>query len=178
MEEQNIKNNSEFSVRIHEKLKSKNFRRVLVAVGSLILALVIFQVGMFVGYQKASFSYGWGDNYRQTFGGHDSFGMMRGLPPPDDFPSANGAIGKIIKINLPTFVVIGPDNVEKVVLVSNDTLIREFRSEIQATNLKVNDEVVAIGSPNSSSQIEAKLIRVLPAQPAQNSLPNSTTTQQ
>ena len=167
---------------IKEKFKSQTFKKVLVVIGSLILALIIFQAGMFVGFEKASFSYGWGNNYRQTFG-EPRNGFATGMMPgsPDDFfPSANGAIGKIVKINLPTLVVIGPDNVEKVILISNDTLIREFRNQIQATDLKVNDEIVAIGSPDSSSQIEAKLIRVIPAQPTQNQnlLPNSTTTQQ
>lgn len=165
---------------IHEKMKSNTFKKVLTIVGGIILALIIFQAGMFVGFKKASFSYGWGDNYRRTFGEHGGFGMgIRGLPPPDNFLSANGAIGKIIKINLPTLVVMGPDNIEKIVLISNDTLIREFRTEIQATDLKVNEEIVAIGSPNSFSQIEAKLIRILPGQPAQQyPLQNSTTTQQ
>lgn len=165
MDDQNIKNNSKFSVRVKEKFKSHKYKNVLVAIGVLILALVIFQAGMFVGFRKASFSYGWGDNYRQTFDGpRGEFGMemMSGWPTGQGLPGAYGAAGKIISISLPTLVVIGPDNVEKVVLIKDDTLIREFRNVIIATDLQVNDQIVVIGAPNSASQIEAKLIRVMP----------------
>ncbi len=159
---------------IKEKLQSKTFRNVLIGIGILIIALIIFQMGMFVGFKKASFSYGWGDNYRKTFGDRPrgEFGgmiTMRGFPPQDEFSNAHGAIGKIIKIELPTIVVIGTDNVEKVVLIKEDTLIRQFRDEIKATNLKINDEIVVIGSPNTSSQIEAKLIRLMPGNSNSNS---------
>jgi hypothetical protein len=150
---------------IKEKLKSKTFQNIIIVVGILIAISIIFQIGVFVGFKKASFSYGWGDNYRKTFGGprgeFGEMGMMGG--PSQNFLNPHGAIGKIIKIDLPTLVVIGPDNVEKVVLIKDDTLIRQFRQEVKASNLKVNDEIVVIGSPNNSSQIEAKLIRLKPA---------------
>lgn len=148
-----------------EKFKSHKYKNIIIAIGVLILVLVIFQAGMFVGFRKASFSYGWGDNYRQTFDGPlGEFGveMMRGLPPGTGLSGAYGVVGKIISISLPTLVVIGPDNVEKVVLIKDDSLIREFRNVINATDLQVNDQIVVIGAPNSASQIEAKLIRVMP----------------
>ncbi len=145
---------------IKKQLESKTFRKVLYVVGSLIVALIIFQAGVFVGFHKALFSGRLGDNYRETFGGRGGvvFGMMR----DNDYPVANGAVGKILKITLPTLVIMGPDNIEKIILLKEDTLIREFREPIKPTDLKINDQIVVIGSPNASSQIEAKLIRLVP----------------
>ena len=146
-------------------LQSKTFTKILMVVGVLIVALVIFQAGMFVGFKKSEFGGRFGEGYRQTFGGPRGFGMgmMGGFFGDENFPGAHGAVGKIVKISLPTVVTIGPDNIEKVVLIKSDTQIVEFRQQIKSTDLKVDDNVVVIGSPNSSAQIEAKLIRVMPA---------------
>ncbi|MCX6712101.1 MAG: hypothetical protein NT041_00225, partial [Candidatus Vogelbacteria bacterium] len=75
----------------------------------------------------------------------------------------HGAAGKIIKINLPTMVVLGSDNLEKVIKVDDGTLVRSFRDTIKVSDLKVGDAIVAIGGDdNDDSQIEVKLIRLLP----------------
>lgn len=144
---------------IKNKFQSEKFRKIIYVVGSVIVALVIFQAGVFVGASKASFSNRLGDNYRKTFG-ERPFGMMR----DSEYPVAHGAVGKIIKINLPTLVIIGSDNIEKIIILNNDTLIREYREALNPTDLKVNDEIVVIGSPDNSSQIEAKLIRLMPGE--------------
>lgn len=147
--------------------QSKLFRKILCAIGIVVVALTIFQAGVFVGYRRASFSYRFGDNYHNTFGlttrhgmmGSDSFfGFSRG-----EFTSAYGATGTIVKINLPNIIVAGADKVEKVVSVNSSTIIRRFREDVKVGDLKVGDSVIVIGSPNSTTQIEAKLIRVLPA---------------
>ena len=57
----------------------------------------------------------------------------------------------------------GWDNVEKSVLITDDTEIREFRNLIKPEDLKVNDLVIVIGSPNNTGEIQAKLIRLMPA---------------
>lgn len=129
---------------------SKLFTRILCIIGIVIVALLIFQTGVFVGYHKAAFSYRWGQEYYHTFGGHR-------------FPSSHGAIGKIIKVDLPTFIMEGPDKTEQVVLTTDTTIVRRFRDVIKPSDLKPDDYVVVIGSPNDKSQIEARFIRLVPA---------------
>jgi hypothetical protein len=136
------------------------YKKILWGIGIFIAALIIFQAGMFVGFRRASFSYGLGDNYYRTFGGPRG-GMMRGFLP-DDFPESHGVAGKIIKISLPNIFIAGNDGVEKNILISSSTLIREFRQMASPADLKVDDFVVVIGSPNAQSQIDAKFIRVMP----------------
>ncbi|MBI3442287.1 MAG: hypothetical protein HY007_00760 [Candidatus Sungbacteria bacterium] len=144
--------------------QSKLFTKIFAGIGIVIAALLIFQAGMFVGYRKAAFSYRWGQDYYHTFGGRRKnflAGMDRG-----EFPSAHGTIGKIIKIDLPTFVIEGQDKTEQVVLTNDQTTVRRFRETIKPADLKPDDYVVVIGDPNDTSQIEARLIRLMPFPPA------------
>ncbi len=148
---------------IKEFSQSKTFKKILYGMGVVIVALLIFQGGVLVGYHKAGFSYRLGDNYHRMFGGERDktlLGMYRG-----DFTDAHGSVGKIIKINLPTFVLEGQDGVEKIISINDDTVIRQFRETIKPTDLKVNDFVVVIGSPNTQGQIESRLIRLMPPMP-------------
>ncbi len=140
--------------------QSQMFRKILAGVGAAIVALLIFQAGMHVGYRKAAFSYRFGDNYYRVFGDHGRKplrGSHRG-----GFMESNGAIGKIVSIDLPTFVVAS-DNVEKVVSIGENTHIRHRDAAATPADLKVDDSVVVFGPLNEESQIEARLIRIVPA---------------
>jgi hypothetical protein len=143
-------------------LQSKTFKRALVAIGALIVLLFVFKTGEFVGYRKANFSYRWGENYHRNFAGPrsgflENFGRGFG---DKDFINAHGTFGSIIKIDGSTLVVKGRDDVEKTILISDKTTITSRRETIKPSDLKVDDRVVIIGSPNEQGQIEAKLIRV------------------
>ena len=87
-------------------------------------------------------------------------GMMRG-----DFSNAHGITGKILKINLPQIMVDGKDGVEKNIIIGEQTFIRQFRDEVQASDLKIGDTIVVIGAPNANGQIVATLVRVLSTTP-------------
>ena len=156
-------------------IQSATFKKILYGLGVLFVALFVFQAGMFAGYQKASFSYRSGDNFHRMFGFNDrsvdgdelGFGGMMGRGgmmgfSPDGFTSAYGATGTIVKVSLPTIIVSGTDKVEKVVLINDKTIIREFRDDLKGTDLKEGDEVVIMGAPDNKGQIEARLIRIFP----------------
>ena len=138
--------------------ESKTTLKILCGVGIVLIALLIFYAGVNVGFHKASFGRAWGENYERNFG----FGPDHPMLGNDNFPNANGAIGKIINIELPTIIVQDKDNTEKVVLLKTDTAIEKAMASIQPSALSVNDFVVVIGSPNDQGQIVAKFIRVMP----------------
>ncbi|MCX6713900.1 MAG: hypothetical protein NTV48_02240 [Candidatus Vogelbacteria bacterium] len=154
--------------KIKDLTKTKTFRGVLFGLVIAVVVLFIFQVGVFVGFRKASFAYQFGDNYYRMFEGRGPEkgkgpgigGMMR-----DDLQGGHGVVGKIIKVDLPTVVVLGSDNLEKIVLVDDDTAIKQFRNQASSTDLKIGDMVVVIGTPNNQGQVEAKLIRLMPKAP-------------
>jgi hypothetical protein len=156
--------------KVYEKIKkileSKVLVGVLYGIGIAIVALLIFSAGLSVGFHKASFGRDWGDNYYKNFGMGGRGGPMGEMGkngPMNFFPNAHGVNGKIIKIELPTIIVSDRDNTEKVVLIKDDTKIQKIRENITTTDLKVDDFVVVIGSPNDKGQIEAKFIRIMPA---------------
>ena len=55
------------------------------------------------------------------------------------------------------------DKTEKVILIKDDTQVEKMKDKIQTSDLKIDDFVVVIGSPNDKGQIEAKFIRLMPA---------------
>ncbi len=148
--------------------QSISFKKALCVIGAIIVAILIFQAGVFVGFKKANFSYKWGENYHRNFGGPRSGFMapfMTDFMMGKDFLNSSGAFGKIIKIELPTMIIQGQNEAEKSVLIKEDTIIRRFNENIGSDNLKAGDQIVVIGEPNDKGQIEAKLIRVMPSTP-------------
>ncbi|MFA5936612.1 MAG: hypothetical protein WC822_01900 [Candidatus Paceibacterota bacterium] len=150
--------------KIYEDIKkvfeSKVSAGVLYSIGALIIMALIFSAGVSVGFHKASFGRAWGENYERNFGmrpGRQMFGQ-------DNFPNSHGAIGKIIKIELPTIITQDiKDNTEKIILIKDDTQIQKIKENITASDLKIDDSIVVIGTPNEQGQIEAKLIRIMPS---------------
>ena len=138
---------------------------------TLIIILAIFQAGVFVGYHKAMFYKSAGSNYFRSSHSRD---FMR----DPNLPVENGAVGKIVSINLPNIVVASPDNVEKTINISDDTLIRQFRDTLSAKDLKVGDYVIVLGGVSSDNGVvNAKLIRLIPPPPEGfGSIVNTTST--
>jgi hypothetical protein len=136
---------------------------ILIGLGIFIFSALIFKTGMFVGAMKANFSYRWAESYHKNFAGPRAgfFGDWR-IPPFGDFIESHGTFGEIIKIDGNTLVVKGRENIEKIVLVGEKTIIKSGLKDIKISDLKVGDMMVIIGSPNEQGQIEAKLIRVFP----------------
>lgn len=141
--------------------QSKLFKGIVLGIAGLIILVFVFGLGVFVGTKKADFAFRWADEYHRNFGGPQGgfFGDMMG----QDYTAANGVFGQIIKIDGQTLTIKGKDNVEKSILVSDKTSIVSQRKNIKLSDLKIDDNVVVIGDPNNNGQIQAELIRVMPA---------------
>jgi len=142
------------------------FRRVLLGVLGLLVLAIVFEAGIMIGYRRANFSYQWGENYHLIFGGpKEGF-----LPPPgaggrvlimrNDFINPHGLTGTVMKVDGQSIIVKGDDKVEKTIVVSDKTSIRSGNQDVKISDLKEGDMIVAIGDPNNSGQVEAKLVRV------------------
>jgi hypothetical protein len=161
-------NKNEIKNKITKIFKSKVFKTVTYTLGGLVIVFIIFQAGMIAGFRKVSFGRDWGDNYTRNFGSpHQVFHMMgQEFGDFENMPNAHGAVGKIIKVELPTIVVSdGKDQTEKIIVIDDKTEIRRMRDIVSKDELKVDEHIIVIGTPNSSGQIEAKLIRFIPAPP-------------
>jgi len=138
-----------------------HLKRVILALCGLIIILFIFGLGIFIGATKARFSYRWAENYHKNFGGPRG-GFMGGFPgfPDRDFIEGHGTFGEIIKINDADLVIKGRDDVEKIILITKDTVIKKGKKTIKKEDLKVGNAITVIGNPDNQGRIEAELIRV------------------
>ena len=142
---------------------SKLFFKIMTGLLAFILLLAVFKLGMIVGGKKADFFCKWSDNYYHNFGGPRE-GFLKGMGDRD-FIDANGIFGQVIQNDGQTLVIQDRDDREKIILFNDATVIKRFREDVLISDIKVDEHIVAIGSPNESGQFEAKLIRILPPEP-------------
>jgi hypothetical protein len=159
---------------IEKFFQTSLFKGIIIGIVVLVILMLVFCLGVFVGTKRADFSFRWADEYHRNFGGPQGgfFGDFMGMER--QFPNANGSFGQIIKIdnNVLTVKDNDGDNTEKTILVNDKTSIVYQKNNIKLSDLKVDDNIVVVGEPNSDGQIAAKLIRVMPALP-KNMQPNN-----
>jgi hypothetical protein len=153
------------SIKLPEiKLNPDVLKWIIMGLLILVAVLLILGIGMRIGAEKAKFSCGWAQNYHENFAGPKT-GFIedwRRLPGPD-FIEGHGSVGEIIKIGEHDFVIKDRGSTEKIILVTENTTINRLNETIKVADLKIGEIAVIIGSPNYSGQIEAKLIRIMPA---------------
>ncbi len=142
-------------------LESKTFKIVILSVAGLIVLVFVFGMGVYTGTRRADFSFRWAEAYHSNFGGPQ--GGFLGDPAGRGFTPGNGVFGQIIKIEGTSLTIKGKDGVEKVIIADEDVSIKFQNKSEKITDLKIGDNLVVIGQPNATGQIEAQLIRVMPA---------------
>lgn len=170
-------NSSDLSTtnKILDFIKSRKVVVVIAALFGFAMLLGTFSVGVAVGYRKAKFSYAWGENYHRNFAGpKDGFmGEFNQELNGGDFIGGHGTFGQIIDIAGSELVVRGKDNMEKIIVINENTDIRRFKNAIQMKDLTIDESIVVIGEPNDRGQTVAKFIRIMPASPTGRPLPAS-----
>lgn len=135
---------------------------VIIGLAEFVIIILVFGAGMKIGTLKARYSYGWAENYHRNFAGPRGgfLGDFRHSFEDTDLINAHGTFGSIITIDGSTLIIKGDNDVEKTVTVASTTKISSGHETIKIGDLKVDDKVTIIGSPNEQGQIEAKLIRI------------------
>src|SRR3989338_8830103 len=132
--------------KLSQFVQSKKLVVVIIGLVGLAILMGTFSLGVFVGYHKARFSYAWGENYHNNFCGPRG-GLFKDFSGKE-FIDAHGTYGQIVKVTSSTLIVKGRDNVEKIVVVNDDTSIMRLRGVIKISGLKINDNIIVIGEPN------------------------------
>ena len=133
-----------------------------VALVSIILLLLAFQAGMHVGYRKAFFSIKSGDRFLGMFEGGEKPRMMMRLPL-EDSSAGHGAVGKVVSVSLPNFVMATSDNAERTIEIATGTVVRRFRTTVAPNDIHADDYAVVLGDPKDTGEIRARFIRLMPA---------------
>ncbi|HUY69584.1 MAG TPA: hypothetical protein VMU70_00995 [Candidatus Tyrphobacter sp.] len=148
---------------LNDFFQSKLFMKITGIIGLMIVVLVSFGAGVFVGYDKAEFSFAWSKYYESNFGGerHEVMGFLSSF----GFTNAHGAFGKILNASTSSLVMNDDDNTEKTILLSSSTVIHDKHNSLLPADLKPNQTILVVGSPNDQGQINARLVRVLEQEP-------------
>ena len=133
----------------------------------LILAIIIcvFHLGEEFGYKKAQIMDRLGGGYNHAFGPGDPrqdgpFGYLF-----DDQTGTHGVAGKVISITSDKILVEGHDNIEKIVIIDKNTIIKKQRATVTTQDIAPDDLIVVIGSPTATGEITAKIVRIMPPPP-------------
>ena len=141
-------------------LESKIVRTILWILGGIIVLVVVFGLGITVGYDRAGFASGFDRNYFRIFYGAAPDGPVGLMAPP--MPVAiHGVVGTVIDLGTSTISVKDQQGNEQSVVVSSDTDIRNGNGNIMIGDVAVDDQIAVIGEPNSVGQIDAHFIRIL-----------------
>jgi len=136
---------------------------VIVGLLSFAMLIFVFAFGVWVGSERAQFSFRWAENYHRNFGG-PSEGFL-GDFPGRGFMDGHGIFGSVLKIEDNVLIIKGQGNMEKSVITTSKTAVIRQDQDIEAGDIRVGDYVVIIGNPNGSGQIEASFIRIMPPPP-------------
>ena len=145
-------------------LETKTYGKIIVAISVILIALIIFSAGIFVGYYKATFSHDLDDVYRQGFNSPGS--PFAPFMHSSDDVNPHGIVGQIVGINLPFSIMVkGDKNAEQIVTILPETTVRIFHSLATTSDIKVGDQAIVIGTPNDQGEIQASFIRIIPPSP-------------
>jgi hypothetical protein len=146
-------------------LESKKVRATLWILGGSILLLMVFGLGMSVGYERAGFAAGFDKNYYRIFFGGPHGGippmMPAGLSAPSMPTAIHGVVGAVIDLSTSTISVKDEQGNEQSIVVSAGTNIRNGDGDVSIASLTLGDVIAVIGGPNDMGQIEARFIRIL-----------------
>ncbi len=137
--------------------------RLLIALGVLALAFLLFMGGMFAGYRRARFEY----RLPGPWGMHTLPHML--------IRGGHGAIGTLKAAALPTLTLIARDGSSQKIVVASTTLIRNEWGDASTSALVPGAAIIVIGDSAdaaTSSAIQARFIRILPPPPPNYNAPS------
>lgn len=159
-------------------IESKKTAHLMTVILVIACTIIVFHVGEEFGYKKYEIMNRMSGGYYKTFGPGDNRRMGPLGYLFDDQTNTHGVSGKVINVTADKILVEDDEGIEKNVLVDNKTIIKKQRLSIKESEIKIDDFIIVIGSPTSDGQIDAKIIRILPApitETQENEISSSTT---
>lgn len=153
--------------------QSHAISRIILMLSGLLVVLLVFQAGIYVGFRKAAFSYDWNMAYFR--GTDDPHSILAPFMRDADDLNPHGAVGEIVRVALPTIMVKGDSAAEEIVTISPTTTIRYAHMPATTTDLRSGQNVVVIGVPDENGRIEAVFVRILSPMPSSGSSARSAT---
>lgn len=138
--------------------------KVILALAILLVILLIFQVGVLVGYRRGIFSSDWNSAYDR--GMDDPHFIFAPFIHDGDDINPHGTIGQIVSVHLPSLLIKGSTTAEQTITISSSTTLRFMHSTASTADLAPGDQVIVIGEPQQNGTIDAVFIRIMSQPPA------------
>ncbi len=142
----------------------QSLKLVVLVLLAFVAVLIVLRIGMFVGYQRAEYSFHWGDQYHQMFGG-----PAKGFLDDFDghgFVDAHGLFGEVLEVRGNEIAMRDKDGTEKIVITTPETVIRRQMQTLTLHQVVPQMRIVIIGEPDDDGRVEAKMIRVFDQVPS------------
>lgn len=152
-------------------VRSNQFRWVAAFIIAVLALFISFEAGMAFGFHRADYSYHLGQNYGRTFGAPTG----RFMQPGSTAPGGHGAAGKIVSVTSASITIAQASGPEEEILFDADTMIRTQNAAASSSALVAGASVVIFGEPTDTGSIHARLIRIVPAAGATQSVPTTHT---
>jgi len=150
---------------------SPRFNRIVIGLAAALVILVVFQAGIFVGYRKGLQISSWETDLGRNV--DDPHSLFAPFMHDVDDPGSHGAVGFVISVHQPNFMVKGDAQAEQVIMLGPDTEIRRMHDVASTSDLQPGIPVVVIGTPGSDGRLHATFIRILPAPPGPDGMPRN-----
>lgn len=144
---------------MNEFLKPPKTKSLLWTLCGVLVILIVFGLGIAVGYHRAIFASGYGENYYRNFYQGPFTGPMASIPGPPPM-NMHGVAGEVLDVSSGTLSVRDLGGNEQSVLILPGTAIREMNNNIPENEIQPDDQIIVIGEPNDAGQVEARFIRV------------------
>jgi hypothetical protein len=151
---------------MNDFLKMPKTRTLLWTLCGIFILLIIFGLGIVVGYKRAIFASSFGENYYRNFYGDPLARPVMGVVSIGPMIS-HGVFGEVIDVGSGTIAVKSATGDEASIVIASNTPIREMGNAVSVEEIVVGDNVAIIGEPNSNGQVDAKFIRIFesPSEP-------------
>jgi hypothetical protein len=158
-----------------ESGKQNGTSRIIVwAIGGiavLIVLLLVFRVGMVVGYRQAQYSFIWQTEQNGTMPMMRGPGFFADFGDNNRFMNAHGTFGTVVSLNtlgtngISSLVVHDThDMADKTVEVSSTTAITGPNGPLPFSAITAGQRVAVVGAPDAGGDIDASIIRIIAVQ--------------
>lgn len=142
--------------------ESKPVRYAVVGAVALAATLVVFRLGVLVGYKKSVFSDKLSCGYSRTFAPGPRAAADGDVDADDSWGSVHGAAGRVASVATSSIVVADRGGVEKLVLMGERVEVRSGLGATTSGAIRSGDVVVVLGYPDERGRIVAELVRIMP----------------
>lgn len=143
---------------IRDTVFSISGRKILLVIGIVLIAVLIFHAGVVVGSHRH-----FRGGEEQRFGFRPAPGMIVMHMPRGFIEGGHGTVGTVEQTATSSLTVRMRDGSTATILLKQGTVIRDLDGDASSSVIMAGQSIIVLGVPNDDGTISADLIRVVPS---------------